>query len=148
MRRVRGGKRLRDVGGQLGGRLRRNRDEPLAQRRVALCHRHVLRFEPVRHRGEIGPCCEQAREQALLLVLVVMDGRRIEVPHDRGGRAHGLRIGAVLREMGPQARERGELLLDPAVACAQHAQRVVEAGGGCGVEKVGHGAAMSGLPTS
>ncbi len=76
-----------------------------------------------RRRGDDEP-----REQALLLVGVVVDRRRVEVAHDR--RRRGARVGVrmVLGQVPQQAVERRQLALDAPVARAQHAERIVEAG--------------------
>lgn len=88
----------------------------------------------------------QAREKALFLIGVVIDGSRVEVA--QYGARRGARVGVdvVLREVPQQSSQRGKLPLDPAMARLQHAERIVESRRGSAKQVQGHEISISGRP--
>ena len=79
-----------------------------------------------RQRARLQVALREARQDASLLVLVVLERRRVEIAQDRACGGAGVRVVPVLRQVSPEARERGELLADAAVARGQHLERLVE----------------------
>jgi hypothetical protein len=98
----------------------------------------VVAREALRQRARLRDAREEPRDQALFLVLVVVDGRGVEVAQDRARRGARIGIAAVLGQVALEPRERGELLADAAVAGDEHRERLV-VGGGVGGGKRVHG---------
>ncbi len=80
---------------------------------------------------------QQTREDALLLVGVMIGCGVVEVLEDRTGGGAGVVVAAVRKNVVRKARERGQLALDAAVAREEHPERIVEAGRRVGGRKSG-----------